>query len=314
MTCGGCPGYGRPSRWRPEPARRPTSAGPRPARERDRDRAGSAKARGGAPRATARPPNGAQPGGHGDPGPGQAAPSRTAQCGSGHAEVVGFGGGDPFRCRLDRRRAAERELYLTDWVHRSPWPMRSTHSPARDGVPPATPPQWLAASHLWLAPVLDARCSSGLGTTGGPTRAVRADPHGVRLGVSRIPPATTPAGAAAPLREPGAPRPHPQGAGENAAASPAPTAPTARHTTADSSTVAITGFCTFPRPQRRPAGQCPQAPAAQLESSAATRAPRRLKDMRGPLRDAIGSLSTTLAGRRRRGGDRQRVGHNPSTT
>jgi hypothetical protein len=57
------------------------------------------------------------------------------------------------RCRLDRRRAAERQLYLT--IGCTEFVADALDALARaDGVPPATPPEWLAASHLWLAPVL----------------------------------------------------------------------------------------------------------------------------------------------------------------
>ena len=66
----------------------------RPARGRDRDRAGSA-AGAHPPRAAARPPDRAEPGGHGDPGPKQVARLRDGQRGCGPPGAVGFGGGDP---------------------------------------------------------------------------------------------------------------------------------------------------------------------------------------------------------------------------
>jgi hypothetical protein len=55
--------------------------------------------------------------------------------------------------RLDRRRAAERQLYLT--IGCTEFVADALDALVRaDGVPPSTPPEWLAASHLWLAPVL----------------------------------------------------------------------------------------------------------------------------------------------------------------
>ena len=57
------------------------------------------------------------------------------------------------RSRLDRRRTTERQLYLT--IGCTEFVADALDALARaDGVPPATPPEWLAASHLWLAPVL----------------------------------------------------------------------------------------------------------------------------------------------------------------
>jgi len=48
---------------------------------------------------------------------------------------------------------AERQLYLT--IGCTEFVADALDALARaDGVPPATPPEWLAASHLWLAPVL----------------------------------------------------------------------------------------------------------------------------------------------------------------
>jgi hypothetical protein len=57
------------------------------------------------------------------------------------------------RSRLDRRPAAERQLYLT--IGCTEFVPDALDALVRaDGVPPVTPPEWLAASHLWLAPVL----------------------------------------------------------------------------------------------------------------------------------------------------------------
>ena len=126
-----------------------------------------------------------------------------------------------------------------------------------------------------------------------PARAVRLTHRGVRAGSagSRPPPPRRRSGATPRAR---GPRAQTRAPANNAAASPAPTAPTARHTTADSSTAAITGFCTFHGHSDGRPGSARDILAASLGSSAATRVPRRLKDMQGPLRDAIGSLSTTL--------------------
>lgn len=57
------------------------------------------------------------------------------------------------RNRLDRRRAAERQLFLT--VGCTGPVADGLDALARaDGVPSGTPPEGLGASHLWLAPVL----------------------------------------------------------------------------------------------------------------------------------------------------------------
>jgi hypothetical protein len=130
-----------------------------------------------------------------------------------------------------------------------------------------------------------------------PARAVRLTHRGVRVGVSRIPPATTPRRRGSATPQARAPRAQTRAPANNAAASPAPTAPTARHTTADSSTAAIIGFCTFRGHSDGRPGSARDILAASLGSSAAARVPRRLKDMQGPLRDAIGACRPPWAGR-----------------
>lgn len=57
------------------------------------------------------------------------------------------------RSRLEWRRTAERQLYLTIGCTGSAAEALDALARA-DGVPPATPPEWLAATHLWLAPLL----------------------------------------------------------------------------------------------------------------------------------------------------------------
>ncbi|ODU24943.1 MAG: hypothetical protein ABT15_32470 [Pseudonocardia sp. SCN 73-27] len=86
-------------------------------------------------------------------GPGRSPDSRMASVVAALPEWLGSEAATRARSRLDRRRAAERQLYLT--IGCTEFVADALDALARaDGVPPARPPEWLAASHLWLAPVL----------------------------------------------------------------------------------------------------------------------------------------------------------------
>jgi hypothetical protein len=86
-------------------------------------------------------------------GPGRSPDRGMASVVAALPEWLGSEAATRARSRLDRRRAAERQLYLT--IGCTEFVADALDALARaDGVPPATPPEWLAASHLWLAPVL----------------------------------------------------------------------------------------------------------------------------------------------------------------
>jgi len=86
-------------------------------------------------------------------GPGRSPDRGMASVVAALPEWLGSEAATRARSRLDRRRTTERQLYLT--IGCTEFVADALDALARaDGVPPATPPEWLAASHLWLAPVL----------------------------------------------------------------------------------------------------------------------------------------------------------------